>query len=351
MPWRRTGLGLAQDGFAKFDLNQFDQSYFDALRARTLEAQNRGIYVMIMLFQGFSLDTRDDASTAWPYHPFNHANNVNGINGDIDGDGAGTEAHTLAHSGILALQRKYVEKVIDSVGDLDNVLFEIANEGPLSPENTAWQYDMISHIKAYEARKPKQHPVILTCQYQGANADTTLFNSSADGIAVCHSSYLNNPPAATGAKVIFADSDHLQAGRYDPEFIWEHFMRGNNSILLDLDNYPGPATDPLWVPVRQAIRDTRAYSEKMNLAAMPPKAGLSSTNYVLANTGAEYLIYQPAGGTFTANISAGTYAYEWFRPASGVIESGIISVDGGDNSFTPPFSGIAVMYLKNMSGP
>src|SRR5262249_31361333 len=52
--YRRTGPGLALDGGLKFDLTQSDQAYFDRLRDRVIEARDRGIYVSIMLFQGFS---------------------------------------------------------------------------------------------------------------------------------------------------------------------------------------------------------------------------------------------------------------------------------------------------------
>ena len=64
-PWQRTGPGLALDGKPKFDLNLFNQSYFDRLRSRVIAAGERGIYVSIMLFEGYGLrfSHRDSAST------------------------------------------------------------------------------------------------------------------------------------------------------------------------------------------------------------------------------------------------------------------------------------------------
>src|SRR5262249_11861624 len=52
--YERTGPGLALDGGLKFDLTRFNQAYFDQLRYRVLEAAQRGIYVSVMLFEGFS---------------------------------------------------------------------------------------------------------------------------------------------------------------------------------------------------------------------------------------------------------------------------------------------------------
>src|SRR5215208_23945 len=49
-PWPRTGLGSAKDGKSKFD-----PAYFDRLRDYVAAADNDGIYVSVMLFEGFGL--------------------------------------------------------------------------------------------------------------------------------------------------------------------------------------------------------------------------------------------------------------------------------------------------------
>src|SRR5262245_31669071 len=52
-PWARTGPGLALDGKPKFDLAKFNDAYFERLRARVKAAGDRGIYVSVMLFEGW----------------------------------------------------------------------------------------------------------------------------------------------------------------------------------------------------------------------------------------------------------------------------------------------------------
>jgi len=83
-PWERTGPGVAGDGKPKFDLTRLDQAYFDRLRSRVIAAQERGIYVSVMLFEGHAMRK---ATYGWFSHPFHVDNNVNGIDGDLDGDG------------------------------------------------------------------------------------------------------------------------------------------------------------------------------------------------------------------------------------------------------------------------
>jgi hypothetical protein len=76
-PWPRTGPGAARDGKPKFNLERLDETFFDWLRDG-VPAGRRGIYVSVMLFEGFSLHL-----TAAPDnvegHPFHAANNINGI--------------------------------------------------------------------------------------------------------------------------------------------------------------------------------------------------------------------------------------------------------------------------------
>src|SRR5262245_56930609 len=53
LPYPRTGPGLALDGRPKFDLDQFDESYFGKVRDWSVQAGSRGIYVSYMFFDGF----------------------------------------------------------------------------------------------------------------------------------------------------------------------------------------------------------------------------------------------------------------------------------------------------------
>ena len=58
LPYQRTGPGTAMDGKPKFDLTKFNPVYFSRLRSRVQEARDRGIYVMVMLFNGFSIHNK-----------------------------------------------------------------------------------------------------------------------------------------------------------------------------------------------------------------------------------------------------------------------------------------------------
>lgn len=345
-PWARTAPGKALDGKPKFNLENFNPAYFDRLRNRVQAAHDRGIYVSIMLFEGWAMQF---SAGAWQGHPFNPENNINGIDGDTNKDDNGLEIYTLANKAVTSLQEAYVRKVIDTVNDLDNVLYEISNEN--HPPSTQWQYHIIRYIKNYEKSKPNQHPVGMTFQYRGGK-NQTLFESPADWISPNpESGYRDDPPATDGRKVVLNDTDHLWGIGGNQAWVWKSFTRGYNPLFMDPydGEVLGQRLDPRWDPIRKSLGYTLTYANRMNLAAMQPRNELASTNYCLANPGVEYLVYNPAADTpsITVTLAAGTYDYVCFNPNSGKVEStGTIKAgDGTRQTVQSPFKGDAVLYL------
>ncbi|HKQ60227.1 MAG TPA: LamG-like jellyroll fold domain-containing protein [Candidatus Polarisedimenticolaceae bacterium] len=346
-PWPRTGPGTATDGKPRFNLSQLDAAYFARLRSRVIAARDRGIYVAIMLWDGYGPQFNRNSSDGFP---FASGNNVNAI------ASGGTESQSLTNAAVTAVQEAYLRRVIDTVNDLDNVLYEIANEA--GSYSTSWQYHMIDLIKQYEAGKPKQHPVGMTFQYSGGS-DSTLFNSPADWI-----SPVERFPTASGTKVIINDTDHSYyygniqgdgpAGQRS--WVWRNFLSGNNTAFMDpyLVVWPGrnapsgSTPDPYWEPIRASLGQTRTYAERIDLAHMVPQTtACTSAGYCLANPGQEYLVWRSGSGGFSVNTGAGSFAFEWFNPVSGaIVQTGVVSVAGSSQAFTPPFSGDAVLYLR-----
>ena len=360
-PFVRTGPGDALRGGLKFDLNSLNQAYFDRLNSYVNAANNRGMYVIVMLFDTWGVNGYGTGSGTWSGNPFNINNNKNKIDGDTNGDERGLEVHTLAIPAITTIQEAYVSKVIDTVNGFDNVLYEVINEGDCSSKD--WQYHFIDYIRNYEAGKPKQHLVGINglCSTD-ALTQQMLFSSTADFVSPLglgsSALYAINPPASDGSKVIITDTDHIEYPRdsadplYTRIWVWKSFVRGLNPILMD---HIGELTGITHSPEIEANREnarrtmghTLIYANKMNLASMTPSTSISSTGYCLANPGQEYLAYQPGSGAFTVNLQAGTYSYEWFNPSTGSLNStGTVTTSGGSRSFTPPFSGDAVLYLK-----
>ncbi len=384
LAYLRTGPGRALDGELKFDVTRFNEPYFTRMRERVRGAGEQGIYVSVMLFNGWSVadkvpppsgrDAGQHWGNPWRGHPFHRLNNINGIDGDLNRDEQGDEVHTLGDPRVVALEKAYVVKVIDTVGDLDNVLYEISNES--DGRSRDWQYEMVAFVHAYEQRRPKQHPVGMSVCYPGGRNED-LWSSPAEWIAPKGSPadrYMDDPPASDGRKVVVVDTDHLWGVGGDADWAWKSFLRGLNPIFMDpyktrlLRETVAIVEDPRadeqsqdpqlraeWEALRRNLGYLRSFASRANLAALSPHPELASTGYCLADPGREYLVYLrrprmpyrllPSSVTVNLENVRTPLRAEWFSPVSGEVYRGDPVTTGGRQKLSAPFRGEAVLYL------
>ena len=392
-PWQRTGPGIASDGGKRFDLTKFDQSFFDRLRSRVQQLNASGIYVGVYLFTGEWLNAFRCSSDGYP---FTGSNNVNGID---DGGGIGSITMT-APNAITAIQDAYVDKTVDMLNDLPNVLWIVSEESP--PSSVWWNNHLIAHVRSYESTKQLQHPIgyavhsgdqrhfmrrlfdvlrrLLDADFRGSIADSTIadsaiYNSNADWVAP---SARISPTTTCGSgvppcKVNINDSDHSYFGMWNDTveqnraYVWKNFLNGNQVLFMDPYEiyYPREsrnlcvlpvkgicsAPDPRWDNFRDNIGYARAYANRVNLSAMAPRGKLFSNGYGLANAStskAEYLGYTSSGSPLKIDLSAtpGMLSLEWFNPSTGATVSGGTIAGGSSQTLTAPFLGDAVVYLR-----
>jgi len=401
-PWPRSSAQNAKDGKPKFDLDSFDPVYFDRLRERVIAAGKAGIYVGVMFFDGWALHL-SPAPDNVQGHPFFGENNIN----DVAIKSILDYQVLPLNSRVEELQKKYIHKVIDTLHDLPNVLWEVANESsgggtvdqsfaqmmgfsevPEWGDSTEWQYWVIDVVKEYEQEQGYDvHPMGMTMQFpvkDQTKVNDPLFQSRAEWISPGYddeiftegrhpmapdsppSHWYDNPPENEGQKIVITDTDHYAPGKGDALWAWKSFLRGHHPILMDFGiimgvNPPDPAAGSPGVPpydfyeaARYAMGDTLRYAEKMDLIKMEPRSDLTSTGFALANPGSEYLVLQPEDGNhpLTVNLEAGTYTAEWFSVNSRETtkaENMVVDNDG-DFRFLSPFvnSGVSVLYLKRV---
>jgi hypothetical protein len=351
-PWLRTGPGNAADGKPKFDLTQPNPAFYARLRSKVIQADASGFYVDVMLFEGLAIRK----SARWVYHPFNPANNVNGI------DGAMGSYHTLNNPTVNAIQGTYIRAAIDAVNDLDNVLFEVSNESLATSADVAWQYAVIDEIRAYELTKPLQHPIGMTWQYAAENSfdNAPLWASTADWISPGCSvwpcgngdNYATNPPASTGAKVVISDTDHVYGIGGDAVWVWRQFLRGLNPIFMDNGIASFPATGN-WEGIRNAMGHVRTYAATIDLLAATPQNALCSSGFCLMTPNSVAALSFVSGkgkraqSSVTVQLQPGVYSLNWFNPANGQTTlAGTVNHSGGSRTFTAPADATYVLMIS-----
>jgi hypothetical protein len=344
--YERTGPGKALDGEPKYDLTQFNPAYFNRVRERVQKAQARGIYVSIMLFQGWSAAKGWLGGKPWNGHPYHPENNIQSFNGNehsMDGPDLSSKALRDKHVA-------YLHRVIDAVNDLDNVLYEVTNEGGYKD----WDWFIVDQVHAYEKTKPRQHPVGLTGH--GSESNDEMIASPADWFSPGEREWPDlkaNPREVDGRKVSLVDTDHVYGVGGDQQWVWKCFLRGHNVLFMDpymdrnWETTGGGGYDTTHENARKAMGIARRYAIRMDLAATAPHNELASTTYCLANPGKEYLIYLPKGGDVTVDISAanGKFSMEWCHPVTGSVTPGEPAEGEAKRSFTSPIPGEAVLYL------
>ncbi|HET9347488.1 MAG TPA: hypothetical protein VFO05_17470 [Candidatus Limnocylindrales bacterium] len=403
-PWARTGPGDAKDGKPRFDLERFDDAFFARLRDRVVAAGEAGIYVGVLLFDGWALHL-SPAPDHIEGHPFHARNNVNGVSaGSID------DLQVLPlDPNVRAIEEAFITKVVDRLHDLPNVLWEVSNEStgdgqltdefagflgmdkaPVYGDSTGWQYWVIGVVKGHEAaRGYDPHPIGMTMQFPVADqtrVNEPLLNSPADWISPGYdderfkegghpaepgaepSRWFADPPPADGRKVVISDTDHYAPGQGDALWAWKSFLRGHHPILMDFGLIGGfeaasGASNPeagvapfeAFEPARYAMGDTRRFAERVSLVDMKPSVDASSTRFALVNPGREVLVLEPTGDAtpFEVELAKGRYAVEWFnvetREAS--TADAVDAPADGRRSFSAPFTnGPAVLYLRNAEG-
>lgn len=356
VPYLRTGPGLAIDGKPRYDLTKFDQSYFDRMRARIIKARDHGIYASIMLFQAFSgVVTKfpNHDNNVFRGHYYNKDNNIQNFNGDKNDD----KVLDLDDSKVQEYQASYIKKIIDNVWDLDNVLYEVINEGG----TLGWDRFVIKTVQDYEKTKGKQHPVGITghsCEkLEDMLQSTAQWISPGSNDGPGFEDVFDNPPLWNGKKVCVLDTDHMWGVGIDYHWVWYSFLRGHNVLFMDpWDPLPTWHDDPQQMPDlynyvqgRKAMKNTAILAGQLNLAVMKPSKDIASSGFCLANPGKEYIVYVKAD---TASIDltgiTGTFSVEWMHPTEGFITKGKDIKGGGKEILSTPFKEEAVAHIKLM---
>ncbi len=123
-PYGRSGSG--------FDLNRFNDAYFRYLRQWMEHASKRGVVVLYELFDSVGLKFSQVAQ----YHPFGQL-----TQGNL------TAFSNLSDHNLVAHQKNYLTKVVNTLKQYPNVIFGIMNE--YHPDaDKHWHYEMSRHVKS-----------------------------------------------------------------------------------------------------------------------------------------------------------------------------------------------------------
>lgn len=382
-PWARSTTTGYAGGGNKFDLSQWDPEYFKRLHDFLGEASQRGIVVEISLFSS------QYGEEQWMLSPFRTENNVNGTTA-IDWK----KIHTLENGSILALQEKYVRKLVGEANSFDNVIFEIQNE-PWSdrpvlagvqnpylfppnrdkfpnsidvadPDSMAWQKRVVEWITSEESALPNKHliaqnfcnfglpvaeviPGVSILNFHYAFPGAALWNYGLDkAIAYDETGFLGTGDDAYRRQAW----NFMLSGGSAFDGLDYSFTAGHEDGTDTQPNGPGGGSPAL----RRQLGILSAFLQKFPLIDMLPDADAvkhAGTSYarVLSNGEYTYAVYLDGDGAdeIVMKLPHGEYSAEWLNVATGEV-AGLEKFlhKGGEKTLRVPNyeSGIALRLVR-----
>ncbi len=381
-PWARSAAPGYRKGGNKFNLDTWNDDYFQRLRDFVSTAGEYGIVVEVTLFTSI-YNTRH--WTLMPFHPDNNISNT----AEIDYK----KMHTMDNGGYFDRQERMVRKIVRELNAFDNVIFEIQNEpwpdqtvtaeviNPFdrtsretwykrvdipSPASISWQEKIVSIIQDEESVLPNSHLIAQNyCNFFYPVKDVI------PGVSIINFHYAW-PEAALlnyGWNRVIGFDESGFAGNADSTYrkqAWKFILSGgglfNNldysfAVGFETGTYRHEKSPGGGSPIlRRQLAVLKNFMHGFSFVDMYPdrsvvKKAPGVYTYVLAETGKQYAVFVNGGEACELDVllPEGSYEAEWIDTKNGGVEKRerIVSTGGTVTLASPEYiSDIALRILK-----
>jgi len=342
-PWARSGTAGYYGGGNRFDLNDWDEDYFDRLKAFLSEAGQHGIIVEIFFFSSIYTDL------LWEYSPLKSTNNTNSI-----GNVTRQNVFNLSNSALTTVQRNMVKKVVTELNDYGNIIWEVCNEPYNQSLSRAWQDSVIMWITSKETELGNSHLISENVEnyYQnitGANAATDIFNFhyAYDPSAILDNRDLNLPIGNNETGFSQDDDQYRREA-------WTLMLNGaayfnNLDYSFTVSDETGqsiPSGNPGGggPAIRSQLAFLKTFMDGIDFVNMTPDSSIITSGhpspglaYALKKSG-EYAVWiWGTSSSISVNVTNGVYQVTFYNTKTGtVISSQNMAASGGSISIALP---------------
>ena len=359
-----------------YDLDEWDESYWERIRRFVREAEARRIFVEFTLFAPYPSRSKppwwanDEYQLAW-----NRSYNRNGaFTSNSDGHFY-PEFYSLIHpekslSGrtLFGYQRALVDKTLAELGNCSNVFFEIANEFPGDFENRGhlsgsvhWALYWARYVKTRTARPVAVH----AHDSSGAHLRGVDNYNDRPFIDILNFHFYSRKPrqvsellttAGTSSKILQLNESHSYMESEDDWHAairesWGAFIAGAYYHYFHSDAYPDAMLNPVWQQRIESLAFLRRIAESQRfweLSPHDPSGRPLLDSLVLERTDMKHLVTGREGSRYIAylwpprlkqdtwesnqcgqvrlNLADGYHDIEWYDPRDGALlrrESGL----------------------------
>lgn len=358
-PFRRVGP-------QKYDLTQWNDEYFRRWKDFLTYAGQRGIVVEVTLFTTYYNEKH------WALSPLNASNNLQGI-----GKVKSTEVLTLKEAELVAVEERFVRKLVAELNGFDNLYYEICNEPYFHGVTEEWQRLITRAIKEAESKLPVQHLISRNianhfAEVKDHDPDVSIlnFHYARPPQTVAMNYALKRPIGMNETGFDGTSDSHYRIQGWD-------FLLAGGALYNNLDYsftvqhedgtfaYPGTQPGGGTAKLRSQLQFLTQFMETLPFAEMSPDqrllksvspdqiSGRALSNgktvwaiylhggKVLTDYKPSYVIYSRKGrATMQIDLPEGSYVVEWWQPGERTVtKAELLRHAGGAATLqTPSFS-------------
>jgi hypothetical protein len=329
-PYLRPGPGDANDGRPKYDLTRFSQPFFDRLRDVCSAARERGLVLQLIMVDAWMLKH----ASLWRMHAYQRDNNVNGVDGDPADTGTGTDGQkgfcSMGNPKVLGFQKACIRKVVETVGEFDNIYFEIANENGSSRE---WELHLCDFISECEKGKPKRH-LVMPRDLPRHGDLVQNWDPGRVHAGMLADRRLKRPLIFDTDWIINRNDDEVRKAMWSGVLSGSHFDYMDDSLPFRI-----PPGKDNRAQLHKQIDYLAVFVKHIKPWEMPPDDGLVRSGHAFALASAKELAaYLPAGGEITLDLAgiAGDLTARWYDPREGTFREPSSLRGGGRVELSAP---------------
>ena len=366
-PWARSTTSGYVNGGNQFDLERWDEAYFQRMKDFMNLAAQKGVIVELVFFSSLYGDD------GWRFSPLHPDNNIN-LEQAVDR----FKVHTLDNGPLLKYQEQLVRKLVRELNAFDNLYYEIQNEpwadltdsvgivmpslSPTDfkipgfffknridlakPASLEWQAKIAAIVRDEETGLPKKHLIAQNYCNHGfplavvdTNVDIINFHYVIPEAAALN--YGHERPVSCDETGFFGSNTEVYRKQ-----LW-HFALSGGAIWNHLDysffvgkengtginQAPGAGSTLL----RSQFRFLREFMESFCLPEMAPMDWLAANTTgararVMGCAYGEYAVYLTGGRgcNLRMYLPRGEYKVKWIDPVNGqLLKQEIRSHNGG----------------------
>lgn len=330
----------------KYDLDQWNETYWDRFETMLRETHKRGIFVQIEVWDRFDYSMKN-----WPPHPYNPKNNINYTEAE-----SGLVPEYPEHPGknrqpfffttpsqkniavVFKYQQRFIDRMLAHTLKYDHVLYCMDNETSGAEEWGAYWADYIrgmaekqrkrvfttemwdnwdikedTHKRTYD--HPERYPFIDVSQNNQKKGQVHW-----DNFQWVRNYISARPRPINTVKTYGADGGRYGTTRDGLDRWWRHVIGGAAAA-----RFHRPDTGlGLSEPAVAAVRSARKLESLVKMWELKPANDLLSAReedecYVAAKPGKVYAMYFPAGGNVGLDLrqEKGRFTIHWIDTQTG----------------------------------